>query len=355
MIRFIPALLLLLVATTAGAQQRSDFVSDASSVVGTYAPAFGKNSPADQVESANQFLACLNKEQKSAVLHELDSPERRQWTNLPAPADAGGLRLGLLDKNQVRAACNLMATLFSEQGYTKMCHIMLADDQLLKGGRPRRGFGTENFSLVIFGQPSTSQPWAFQLDGHHVGVNVSIAGKAMTVAPSFIGTQPQSFTLAGKKYRPLTGEIDDAYQLAGSLTDAQAKQAILQPKRGFIRVGPGKDGEVPTAVGVPCSTFDNQQRKILTRLIEQWVNDLPAEQAQQRMAQLEKEIDQMRFAWNGPRQAGSDISYSIQGPSLIIEYACQDLGGKPLQHLHSIYRDPTNEYGGQLDDNLSNQ
>ncbi len=66
------------------------------------------------------------------------------------------------------------------------------------------------------------------------------------------------------------------------------------------------------------------------------------------MSQLEKEIDQMSFAWNGPQAPGSDVSYYIQGPSLIIEYACQDLGGNPLQHHHTIYRDPTNEYGGQL-------
>ena len=342
--------LLLLAATAAMAQQRSDFVSEASHVIGTYQPTFGKNNPTQQVDAAQRFLATLNQDQKSVLMHELDSPERRLWTNLPAPADAGGLRLGDLKENQVRAACDLMATLFSEQGYRKMCHIMLADDQLLRGGRPRTGFGTENFSLVLFGQPSSQQPWAFQLDGHHVGVNVSLTGDAMTVAPSFIGTQPQSFTLGGKKYRPLTGEIDDAYQLAESLTDAQAKQAVQRPKRGFIRVGPGKDGNVPQAVGVPCSTFDAQQKEILVRLIRQWVNDLPAKQARQRMDQLESEIDQMRFAWNGPRKAGSDISYSIQGPSLIIEYACQDLGGKPLEHLHTIYRDPTNEYGGQLDE-----
>ena len=342
-------LLVSVLGSATNAQERSDFVSDASHVIGTYQPVFGKNGATDQVEAAERFLATLNPSQKSSLVHAINSPERRLWTNLPAPADAGGLRLGDMGENQIRAACDLMATLFSEQGYRKMCHIMLADDQLLKGGRPRSGFGTENFSLVLFGQPSSQQPWAFQLDGHHVGVNVSVSGVAMTVAPSFIGTQPQSFTLGGKKYRPLTVEIDDAYRLAGSLTDDQAKQAIQRPKRGFIRVGPGQDGKVPESVGVACSTFSSEQKKILLRLIGQWVNDLPAAQAKRRMNDLEKEMDQMRFAWNGPRQVGSDVSYSIQGPSLIIEYACQDLGGKPLEHLHTIYRDPTNEYGGQLD------
>jgi hypothetical protein len=68
-----------------------------------------------------------------------------------------------------------------------------------------------------------------------------------------------------------------------------------------------------------------------------------------RMQQIEAELPETKFSWNGNKQPGSDISYTIQGPSLIIEYACQDLGGNPLAHLHSMYRDPTNEYARQLD------
>ena len=66
------------------------------------------------------------------------------------------------------------------------------------------------------------------------------------------------------------------------------------------------------------------------------------------LKQLEGEIDKTSFAWHGPTQPGSDFSYRIQGPTLIVEYACQDLGGDPLNHLHSMYRDPTNEYGKRL-------
>ncbi len=37
--------------------------------------------------------------------------------------------------------------------------------------------------------------------------------------------------------------------------------------------------------------------------------------------------------------------YRIQGPKLVIEYAPQPLGGDPSMHIHTIYRDPTNDYG----------
>jgi hypothetical protein len=37
--------------------------------------------------------------------------------------------------------------------------------------------------------------------------------------------------------------------------------------------------------------------------------------------------------------------YRIQGPHLVIEYAPQTLGGDPAMHVHTMYRDPTNDYG----------
>jgi hypothetical protein len=39
------------------------------------------------------------------------------------------------------------------------------------------------------------------------------------------------------------------------------------------------------------------------------------------------------------------VGYRIQGPNLVIEYSPQSLGGDPSMHIHTIYRDPTNDYG----------
>lgn len=329
--------------------QRKDYVSDASYVVGTYSPSGRDHSPAGMAAAANRFLQSLDQQQRGKVVFDLKSRERREWTNLPARPGAGGLRMGELREEQVKAACDLMAALFSERGYSKMIDIMLADDQLLRGGRPRQGFGTEDFSIVIFGNPSASEPWAFQLDGHHIGVNVSVSGQRYSMSPSFIGTQPESFKIADRQFQPLAGESGLAYQLVASLSDQQKKQAIIRPKRATLLTGPGTDGNVPSAKGVSCATFDERQQKLLVSLISEWVMLQPERHAEPRMKQLRSEIDQMKFAWNGPTADRSDVSYTIQGPSLIIEFACQSLGGNPLDHLHTMYRDLNNEYAGQLD------
>ena len=37
----------------------------------------------------------------------------------------------------------------------------------------------------------------------------------------------------------------------------------------------------------------------------------------------------------------------VHGPTAFIEFAPQRLGGDPTNHIHTIYRDPTNEYGAK--------
>lgn len=81
------------------------------------------------------------------------------------------------------------------------------------------------------------------------------------------------------------------------------------------------------------------------KLVQSYVSVLPAPQSTQRSAELRSEIDSMVFAWSGPTTNPGDVSFQLVGPSLVIDYACQDLGGDPLQHLHSVYRNPKNEYG----------
>ena len=328
--------------------ERKDFVSDASFVVGTYQPKAKDFSAEAAAKAANDFLKLLSEKDRERVALKLDNGERRQWTNLPARDSAGGVRLAKMNESQIKAACELLRSMMSESGYSKMVSIMIADDQLLRGGRPRRGFGTEYFSVVIFGTPSEDSKWGVQLDGHHVGLNFSVEKEKLTMSPSFIGSQPTSYEIGDKKVSPLPGEIKDAFVLVQSLTDDQRKQAVIRPRRVDLRSGPGTDGKVPEAKGVKCKDFNDEQKSALLKLIRNWVSNMPKDTAQQRMKQIEDELVETHFSWNGATKTGSDVSFAIQGPSLIIEYACQDLGGDPLQHIHTMYRNPKNEYGGQL-------
>lgn len=342
----LPTLFLALLLGAVAFRSPQDHPSEVSRVLATYAPpARDPGSAAAMAVAARAFLASLDDDLRAKCALTLDSPERTNWTNVPPSANEGGARLGDLSEDQLERACDLLATVLSPQGYAKMRDIMLADDRLLRGGAPRVGFGAENFWLVIFGEPSADEAWALQLDGHHIALNLAFDGEHATMSPSFIGTQPSAYRRADAEIVPLRGEVVDGFALVNSLSEDQREAAILGPKRGRILAGPGRDGVVPTPEGVACSTFDEDQRALLAKLLRHFVGDLPQPIADRRMRALEAEIDEMVFAWSGPTDNPSDVSYRVQGPSVIVEYACQDLGGNPLDHLHSMYRDPTNEYG----------
>jgi len=319
--------------------------SNVSKILTTHTPEADGHSPEAMAAAGKKFLDALGDDLKKQAALPYDSDEKAKWTNVPPRGPQGGVRLGDCDDKQLKLACDLLRTVMSRQGYEKARNIMLADDLLLRNGEPRPGFGAENFWLAVFGEPSATEPWAIQLDGHHVAINLSFHGENVSMSPSFIGTQPKAIKYAGKDIEVMKGESGVAYKLINTLSDEQKRVAIISKKRGGIATAAGKDGVVPEPVGFACNELNAEQRALVVELLEEYVGDLPKRYAKKRMEQLAKEIDQMKLAWSGPTSLESDISYRLQGPTLIIEYACQDLGGDPLDHLHSMYRNPTNEYG----------
>ena len=327
------------------------YKSRAGAVLGTYRPAPPDHSPETMARAADRFLDSLDEAQRRAARHDLTSPEQRSWTNAPVRGPAGGAALGDLDDDQLRAFSDLLATLLSAQGYARVRDVMLGDDlRAIVDGEPNEGVGIEAFRVVVFGEPSAASPWAVQLDGHHVALNVTLEGDAYSLSPSFLGTYPQAFTVASKALRPLGEATDLAHELVGSLTPAQRVRAVVADRRGALRVGPGADGVVPEPVGIPGRLLDGTQKEKLLALASQWLDLMPPDSARTHRQRFLDGLGDTRFAWSGPVAAGSDVSWSIQGPSIIIEYANDARGGadagNPVDHVHTVYRDLDRDYGG---------
>jgi hypothetical protein len=62
------------------------------------------------------------------------------------------------------------------------------------------------------------------------------------------------------------------------------------------------------------------------------------------MAEIRSNLRETYFAWSGPTTNGSAAYFRVQGPTLVIEYAPQN----SVDHIHTIYRDPTNDYGAKF-------
>ncbi len=211
-------------------------------------------------------------------------------------------------------------------------------------------FGSDLYYISFLGKPSTTAPWMLQFGGHHLALNVTIAGSKGVLTPSLTGAQPASFIANGKTVRPVGRESDKGLALVQSLNEAQRKKAVLSYRVPDLVLGPGEDGKTIAPEGLRASDMNDMQKSMLVDLIAEWAGIINQTAASARMAQLKTDLNDTWFAWSGPTdfRSGNNITayYRIQGPHLVIEYAPQH--DEPANHVHTIYRDPTNDYGRQL-------
>ena len=163
---------------------------------------------------------------------------RAVWSNYPvSDLPRPGVRLGALTGVQRDAAMRLLRTLLSPQGYAKVLEIMGSDQALSEQGQPFAS-GTAAYTIAIFGDPSTTGPWMVEFGGHHLGLNIVIAGPHGVLTPTLTGAQPAIYSANGRTVRALAAENDTAFALLGGLDASQRKQAILSYRIDDLVAGP---------------------------------------------------------------------------------------------------------------------
>jgi hypothetical protein len=271
------------------------------------------------------------------------------WSNYPvSDVPRPGLKLGSLNGTQREAATHLLQELLSANGFEKVLEIM-GSDQVLADGGTNFVSGKDAYTLSIFGTPNEKTPWMVEFGGHHLALNIVIAGAQGALTPTLTGAQPSVYQANGKTVRVLAAENDKAFDLLNTLDETQRKAAILNYTIGDLVLGPGHDGEVIVPEGLKGSAMTAKQKEMLTDLISQWAGIINDAYVQARMKEIKADLEDTYFAWAGPltHQPGKNGSsyYRIQGPRVIIEFSPQGVGGDPTMHVHTIYRDPLNNYG----------
>jgi hypothetical protein len=262
--------------------------------------------------------------------------------------------MGELNPTQRSAAMALVSAALSKRGFEKVQQIVDADEVLKStdGGNGRLLFGKDLYYISMLGTPSEKTPWMLQFGGHHLALNITIAGERGILTPSLTGAQPALYTANGKTVRPLGQESDKALTLLSSLDSTQRSQAILNYRVADLVLGPGQDGKTIQPEGLKATAMSDRQRAMLVDVIAEWTGIVHESAAAARMTEVKAGLGDTWFAWSGPTTVtpGRNITayYRIQGPNLVIEYAPQQMGGDPSNHIHTIYRDPTNDYGRKV-------
>ena len=330
--------------TTSGIGQRAAQPSASLSTAGATAAI---------VSAANEVLSSLDDAGRAKLQFAFnDDAQRSRWSNFPGPMFVRqGIRIGDLRPTQRTAVMKLVETALSVDGYRKVTEILRGDEVLkaTSGGRGGPGgglnFGEDQYYLAFLGAPSTTAPWMLQFGGHHLAINVTLSGAQASATPSLPCAQPATYTFEGREIRPLGHESDRAFELVNGLDADRRSKAVLNYRVADLVLGPGQDGRTIQPEGLPASSLSQAQQDILLDIIREWAGIMNDAFSTPRLAEIRAGLAKTYFAWSGPTAPGSAAYFRIQGPTLLIEYAPQ---GGNTDHIHTIYRDPTNDYGARF-------
>jgi hypothetical protein len=310
--------------------------------------------------AADAFLASLDVTQRAKTVFPVEDPEWRKWMNQHFYVRQG---VGFLEMSEAQrsAAIGLLSASLSAKGLKLTRDIMRLNHTLGELNNDNfEEYGEWLYWITVMGDPSGSEPWGWQLDGHHVIINYFVLGDQVVMTPLFVGSEP--VTAASGKYAGvsiLQDEQNQGLALMRSLTEPQRRAAIIEvSKTGNNNLTEAfKDNVVLDYAGIPASALSGSQKKQLLDLIGLFVANLRDDQAQVRMSEVEAHLARTHFAWVGGTGTDAVFYYRIHSPVILIEFDHQRpanlrhlYGGDPVrQHIHAVVRTPNgNDYGKDL-------
>jgi hypothetical protein len=312
-------------------------------------------------DSADGFLASLTAEQLAKTLHAVDDAEWRKWMNQSFYVRQGVSFQEMTDQQRETALALLRVSL-SAKGLQQTRDIMRLNHTLAElTDNNFDEYGEWQYYITVMGRPSDTEPWGWQLDGHHAVINYFVLGDQVVMTPLFAGSEPVAARFG--KYSGtsvLQEEQNRGLALINALDERRRNRAILE----FSKTGDNnlteawRDNVVLDYAGIAATELADAQREQLVDLIALYVGNMDDGHARVKMDEVRAYLDRTWFAWIGKTEPGSVFYYRIHSPVILIELDHQRPVGlrhlvdptvPTLEHVHTVVRTPNgNDYGKDL-------
>lgn len=324
------------------------------------------------VKAAQTFLDGLSTKERTSCVFDIDADEWTAWSNVDG-YDRKGVRMGDLTEKQRNLGHALLGKALSADGLTRTRGIMKLNAFLGDSNGGNQKTLTEgHYFFTFMGTPSTTQPWGFQYEGHHVAINYFVLGDQVVMTPTFMGSEPTTGTYKGEKITLFRPETTAGLAMIRSLTTAQRAKAVSAQSNGNedMKAGAGQDNLELAYQGLKGSDLTSAQQEKLLDLVGVYVGYIDEGHAEVKMTEVRKHLDDTYLYWMGETEDDSAFYYRVHSPVVLIEYDAQAPlfykgdasatpstssaggpgGGTPSQeHIHTIVRTPNGgDYGIDL-------
>jgi hypothetical protein len=306
--------------------------------------------------AVEEFLSSLSLDQRKNCTFPIDDKEWRRWSNIDYYERKG---VGLIDlsNEQKELVLLILKESLSPKGFNKTQDIMKMEEYLARLTGENDLLGPDLYWFSFMGTPSETEPWGWQIDGHHLVINYFILGDQIVMTPTFMGSEP-NFIADGKNEGTRTFEHEERLGLKfyNSLNEHQRTQATLFDKKeyNYLQSGAYSDNAIVPYKGLKLSSLNTSQEAILEKLIFEYIGNIKEGHAEIRMEEVLEQVDETYFSWVGDTNGTGPFYYRIHSPVVLIEFDHQKPifleGNTPSKkHVHTIVRTPNgNDYGKDL-------
>jgi len=327
--------------------------TDGTAVPGLF-PVMKTGIPLDGVmKAAEAFLAALDPAQRRVACFPLESGAWREWHNMHVFIMRHGVSLETCSGDQRDKALAVVGETMSAAGLKLARDVMRLNEHIGEiTGRPAE-YGEWYYWLSILGTPSMTEPWGWQLDGHHLIVNCFILGDQMVLTPNFMGSEPvQALSGKYKGTRVFHAEEAQGQALMQALApELQAKARLGMDLPWDVFGTAQHDNIVLPYEGVAWKEMDAGQRDLLWQLIGTYIGRIRPGHAELRLEEVRRHLGETHFAWIGACDDTSPFYYRVHSPVILIEFDHQsgvalDNDVPSRHHIHTLVRTPNgNDYG----------
>ncbi len=309
------------------------------------------------VAAAKALLEGISPEQRARTLYKVDDIEWRSWDNRHF-YKRRGVGFDEMNPSQRDLAFGLLKASLSADGLKLSKDIMKLNGTLAELANNFDEYGEWLYWITIMGNPSDTEPWGWQIDGHHLIINYFVLGDQVVMSPVFIGSEPVHAT-SGKFKGTIvmqTQQNAGAEFMRSLPATQQATATLTKIKDQNNAVAQAyKDNINLDYAGLNAAELSKKHQQALLGVVKTFVGNMSEGHAKVKMNEVEKHLDQTWFAWVGDTSDESVFYYRIHSPVILVEFdherrVAPFRSEKPTRdHIHAVLRTPNgNDYGKDL-------
>ncbi|WP_457947802.1 DUF3500 domain-containing protein [Pseudarthrobacter sp. alpha12b] len=330
----------------------------------------GEEAPtAEMVAAARKLLDAVTPRQADKLGYAVDAPEWQSWANPEFMQHDTGLRLDELDPSARDAVLGVVEASLSPAGFELVRNLMRINGFLGDLVELPLLMNEFSYNFALYGEPSETEPWGWQLFGHHAALNCLVAGTQLVISPVFMGAEPdvidagphrgvkvfkERIALARQLMGALPADLRSGAIVYGSMVDPAMPEGRLHPGDERHLGGCFQDNRVIPYEGIRVAEMPAEARELLDAVVEDFIAYLPEGPRAARRREIQEHYGETFFSWIGGWEGEEAFYFRLQSPVVVLEldhhtgvFLSND---QPAPfHMHTVVRTPNgNDYGREL-------